>query len=150
MLACFIAGDLDDASAVEVAHHLDSCPPCRQRAFAEDDLHTILMEADEDALPPADLVPTILASAPLEQAPHQEGRVPVLAMAMLAAAGLLFAMMGNPADLVADGAAWGRGLTLAATAVGGPSGLGGWIAAPGLAAVAGAVLWAASQRSRHR
>jgi len=146
LMAAFLAGEVDDATAVALATHFDSCPTCRQRAFAEDDLHAMLMEADEQAEPPPDLIDAILASPP--PPPSTAGRAPVIAMAMLAAAGFLLAALGNPAGLVAEGAAWGRGLTMAATAVGGPSGLGGWVAAPGLAITAAVVLLVVSKRVR--
>ena len=104
----------------------------------------MLMAADEHAEPPEDLVQDILDHQP---APTPEpSRAPVIAMALLAASGLIFTMLGNPVGLVSEGAAWGRGLSLAATAVSGPSGLGGWLAAPGLAVVVGVGLLVVSQR----
>lgn len=144
LIDAFLLGEVDEATAVQLAAHFDSCPACRQRAFAQDDLHTALMASEEHAEPPADLVQAILEAQP--DPPAHTSRVPVIAMALLAASGLIFAMLGNPAGLVSEGAAWGRGLSMAATAVGGPSGLGGWVAAPGLAVVAGVVLLVMSHR----
>lgn len=148
MLEAFLDGSLDEGQAVAVAVHLDSCPPCRQAAFAADDLHLRVVDAEEDAEPPAELAAEIWAARPVEARPTS--RAPVIAMALMAAAGFLLTVLGDPISLVAEGAAWGRGLTMAATAVAGPSGLGSWVAAPAVGVLAGAVLVFASQRSRLR
>jgi len=143
-MEAFLAGRVDEATAVRVAEHLDSCATCRQQALADDDLHRALTRAEEQASPPAGLAGEILASE--ARRVEKSGRTPVIAMALLAAACLVFASVGNPSGLFSEGAAWSRGLSIAAGAMGGASGIGGWVAAPGLALFAGVLLVMFSQR----
>jgi hypothetical protein len=140
----FLAGEVDEETAVRVAEHLDSCTACRQISFMEDDLHGELVGADERAEAPDGLASEILLAH--AQDVERSGRTPVIAMALIAAAGLVFASVGNPSGLFSEGAAWSRGLSMAAGAVSGVSGIGGWVAAPGAALFAGLALVMFSQR----
>jgi anti-sigma factor RsiW len=144
VIDAFLAGEVDEVTAVRVAQHLDSCPACRQMAFMEDALHSALVGADERAEAPDGLASEILR-AHTQEVEHS-GRTPVIAMALIAAAGLVFASGGNPSGLFSEGAAWSRGLSMAASAVSGVSGIGGWVAAPGVALFAGLALVMISQR----
>ena len=150
ILAAFVAGELDDVRAVAVAEHLDSCTPCRQLCLAGDPLHALLQASEHGMETPPDLAAAILENAGSTTSSPVPQQAPVIAMALLAAAALLFMMLGDPVGLMVDGTAWGRGLSIAAGAFNGPSALGTWIAAPGLALVSGALLVVISQRSRAR
>jgi anti-sigma factor RsiW len=147
VLTAFIAGELEEVRAVAVAEHLDSCARCRQLCLAEDELHALLQASELGMEPPEDLVSSILETAATTPATPRPHHPPVIAMALLAAAGLVFMMLGDPAGLMADGTAWGRGLSIAAGAFSGPSGPGSWIAAPGLALVSGILLVLISKRA---
>ena len=150
VLTAFIAGELEEVRAVAVAEHLDSCAPCRQMCLAADDLHALLQSPEHGMEPPEDLVSTILEATTTPPVASGGPRGPVIAMALLAAGGLVFMMLGDPAALMADGTAWGRGLSIAAGAFSGPSGPSGWLAAPGLALISGIFLVLISHRSSSR
>lgn len=145
-LAAFLAGELEGARAVEVAEHLDSCAPCRQLCLAQDDLHARLVSSEPDVHLPEGLVEQVLEATHRSTQGRQAGRAPVLVMALLAASGLLFMMLGSPGDLLAEGTTWGRGLSIAAGVLPHPFELQAWIAAPGLALVTGLLLAARRQR----
>lgn len=124
-----------------VALHLDSCPGCQRAALEEDELHQLLVDAADEPLPPIDLVGDILAEAELEAvAKRSPGPAPAVAIALLGAAGFLFAVLGEPAQVLTEGVTVGMGLGVVASVAGGPSGLGGWAVAPGLVMVSGLVL----------
>ena len=145
----FVAGELPEARAVAIAEHLDSCPSCQQAAFAEDDLHQMLLDASDEPLPPAGLVGDILADA--ESLPARgPGPAPAVAIALLGAAGFLFAVLGEPAQVLTEGVTMGLGLGVVASVAGGPSGLGGWAVAPGLVMVGSIVLVGAHLAKRFR
>ena len=139
-LSAFIEGELDDARAFAIAQHLDSCPPCRQLCHAADDLHQRLASADLDVTPPQGLAREILHAAATEPGPPR-GRTNVVVMALLAASGLFFTMLGAPADLLAEGSDWGHGISVAASALSRPLELETWLAAPGIAVIAAAALY---------
>lgn len=134
--AAFVAGLLSEAECVAIAVHLDDCAPCRQLILAEDDLHAALVDEGEALAPPRDLIPAILA----DQRTPGPGPVPAISLALLGAAALLLAVLGEPAQLFAEGAAWGRGIATMATVFSQPAAFGLWPALPGALVVAGVVL----------
>ena len=144
-LSAFIDGELDHASAFAIAQHLDSCAPCRQLCHAADELHQRLASADLDVPPPQGLAQEILHAAATEPAPPR-GRANVVVMALLAASGLFFMMLGAPADLLAESSEWGHGISVAAGALSRPLESETWLAAPGIAGVAAVALYL----NRHR
>ena len=149
----FVAGSLPEARAVAVAEHLDSCVICQQAVFAQDDLHQALLDSADEPLPPPGLVGDILEGAADHAgraSSRAPGPAPAVAIALLGAAGLLFAVLGEPAQVVTDGVTMGVGLGVVASLVGGPSGLGGWAVAPGLAMLVGIVLAGSHVAKRFR
>lgn len=151
LLRSFVEGGIDEARAVEVALHLDSCPACQRSAFEEDDLHQLLLDAADEPLPPAGLVSDILAEADAARAVQKSpGPAPAVAIALLGAAGFLFAVLGEPAQVLTESVTVGVGLGVVASVAGGPSGLGGWAIAPGVVLVSGLLLVGSHLVRRHR
>jgi hypothetical protein len=153
VLKAFVAGSMPEARAIAVAEHVDSCAVCQQALFALDDLHQELMGCAEEPIPPPDLVESILSGAGVhaQRASRRgPGPAPAVAIALLGAAGLLFAVLGEPAQVVTDGVTMGVGLGVVASLMGGPSGLGGWAVAPGLVMVAGIMLAGSHVAKRFR
>ena len=148
-LSAFIDGELDDVRAFAIAQHLDSCVTCLQLCHASDSLHQRLVSTELDVVPPDGLAQEILQAAAVgsEQA---GGRGPVIAMALLAASGLLFMMLGAPSDLLTEGSSWGRGLFVAAGAIRPPAELQAWVAAPGVVVVAAFALLLSRRRTGPR
>ena len=153
MLKAFVAGTLPEAEAVALAQHIDSCPVCQQALCAEDDLHQVLLDCADEPLPPPGLVDDIISGARAHEkrgSSRSPGPAPAVAVALLGAAGLLFAILGEPAQVVTDGITMGVGLGVVASLAGGPSGLGSWAVVPGLAMVAGVVLAGSHVAKRFR
>lgn len=149
VLADFVDGSLPDAAAVAVAEHLDSCSACQQLVFAEDKLHQMLVGAADEPLPPPELVNEIIAS--VSTSPRRSpGPAPAVAVALLGAAAFLFAFLGEPTAVFADTVTVGLGVGAVASMLGGPSGLGEWAVAPGLALLVGVGLVGRHLVSRYR
>ena len=122
---------------------------CRQLCLAQDEPHALLVSSDLEIQPPEDLVAQVLRATDDLDGRAPSGRTPVLVMALLAASGLLFMMLGSPGELLTEGATWGRGLSIAAGVMHDPIEVHAWIAAPGVALTTGLLLVVLRQRSRH-
>src|SRR6188768_4324948 len=96
VLRSFVAGDVDEGTAIEVALHLDECPACTSRVDALDPLLASL-SALPDPVPPLDLVQAVLAQVEAAEAPARASRLEILVGALLltGAAGLA-ALFGDP------------------------------------------------------
>lgn len=102
-LHAFALGELDDATAVGIAHHLDACPRCAGRAAALDPLAEAWMDMPEPRISEA-VVDEVLAAA---LAPRPAPWVPAAVGAGLLLAGLVLALVGiGPADLMVAAAEW--------------------------------------------
>lgn len=99
LLQAFVDGDVGEQVAVHVAEHLDSCPSCATRAAGLEPL-AAAFAAVEDPVPPAELVPAVLARA------RQPDRMPMLeigvGVALIAAAALLAVGLQTPAGFLAE------------------------------------------------
>lgn len=145
----FLAGELDDAACVSVAHHLDGCPSCAGRAARADPLHVSLTEEAAPPVLPPDLAQELRA---LSEAPpattEGPGPVPALLAALLGAAALLVAVWGEPLGAVVDGVALGRGLGVLAIASTRTGAAMWWLAPPATAVGVGILLLGAHLRQR--
>lgn len=70
-LSRFIAGDLDESSAVDIATHLDECPSCATRAAALEPL-CLAFAAMDDPVVPDGFVDQVLAEADRPRFPFLE------------------------------------------------------------------------------
>lgn len=101
LLDLFVEGQIDEHRAVAVAIHIDGCPECAARAIAIDPLAPAFAAASEPVVPP-DLAGAILTRA---SAPRHAGPEPAIAAGLLAAAGLVMVIGGDPGGLAIRGAA---------------------------------------------
>jgi predicted anti-sigma-YlaC factor YlaD len=93
LLKAFVAGDVDEPKAVEIAEHLDCCDSCCALAADLDPL-AAAFAAVQDPEPPPGLVEEVLAAY------HRPQRTPVLEIVLggglLAAAASLMVVFGDP------------------------------------------------------
>lgn len=96
VLRSFLAGDVDDETAVQVALHLDACVACTSRVDALDPFLASL-SALPDPVPPPDLVQAVLARVEAEAAPALVSRFEIgVGAALLTLAAGLAAAFGDP------------------------------------------------------
>lgn len=99
LLAAFVEGEVGEQLAIHIAEHLDSCPSCLNRAAGLEPLHAAFA-AMPDPEVPEDLVAAVLAEA------AEPERLPVTELgvgaALLAAAGFVAAVFGNPVGMAVD------------------------------------------------
>ncbi|MCO4743283.1 MAG: zf-HC2 domain-containing protein [Proteobacteria bacterium] len=93
LLTAFVDGDIEEGLALHIAEHLDICPACATHAATIEPL-AFAFAAVEDPELPRSLVLDVLreADAP-EAAPLTEM---TLGLGLLAAAGVTFALFGDP------------------------------------------------------
>ena len=99
MLSRFVAGELDDDSAGQVALHLDDCPHCRARVEVADPVHALLAAAPVPEAPPA-LIHAVVQRA-RRPAVGADTTTPVLVVGLAAAAAAVFVLAGAPGELAA-------------------------------------------------
>jgi len=96
VLQAFLAGNVSEDTAVEVALHLDECPACTSRVDALDPFLASLA-ALPDPVPPIDLLPAVLARVEAEAAPAPVSRFEIaLGALLLTGAAGLAALFGDP------------------------------------------------------
>lgn len=100
MLARFLAAELDDDAAGQVALHLDDCPHCRARIELADPLSRLLAAAPVPEPPPA-LVRAVVARARRPTA-GSDTTVPVLVVGLAVAAAAVFLVAGAPVELAGN------------------------------------------------
>ena len=137
VLHAFVACELDDTAAAQVAEHLDGCPACATQAATLDPLAAAFASVD-DPVVPADLAQAVLERA---QLPTRFGPEPAIAAALLGVAIVVLVLTGSPSQLLSTVATL---LSTASTVTGAlwlfpaaPTPL--WLAAGALVLVTGAL-----------
>jgi predicted anti-sigma-YlaC factor YlaD len=142
LLEAFLQGQVDETAAIGIAEHLDDCSSCRQMASSMDDLHHQLVSSEPEGAMPDDLPAAIWEAHTTRPT---AGRWPVLGMAMLAATGLVVAMVGSALGPAADPASIGQGVSVVVADPLHPMLPGAWVS--GVAAAALVLIWGV--RTRH-
>lgn len=119
LLQRFALGDLDEAAAVEVALHLDSCASCSTRAAALEPLALVFACSDDPPIPDGIAAEVLAAAArpSANTASARPGPEPVLAGVLLTGAALALLATGSPASLLVRIATGARALLTAASAL---------------------------------
>ena len=111
LLERFVAGNLESRVSEEVALHIDDCATCSNRAIALDPLSSAFAAIDDPPIPDAlqDRLRFALSYAP----PARPEWIAAGGVALLAAAALLLAVLGDPSGLMSE-----AGTTLFASTAG--------------------------------
>lgn len=105
VLCRFVAGDLDETSAVEVARHLDTCVSCATRAAALEPLGPAFASVDDPVLPEG-FAASVLAEVDRRPFPFLQLGVGI---GFLVAAVALIALVEGPVTPVVDSLTFAKG-----------------------------------------
>lgn len=132
----FVAGEVGEYVAVQIAEHLDACPHCARRAAAADDLVAVFAGIPSPAVPP-DLVHNALRTArPESAAPPKTPQVITGASLLMAAVVVGLLLAADAASVDASLAAQVERSVRHVVRVSEPFAALGWALALGVAALA--------------
>ncbi len=99
ILLRFVDGDLPEEAAVKAALHIDACPHCANRAVSLEPLAQAFAAVRDPQLP-ADLEARVMEELAQPAPQISPGWLPWLGGLMIAAAGALMLLAGDPTTLV--------------------------------------------------